>query len=132
MSFVDAKKLKCGDIVHYINGKNKPTTELVIIEVEQDPPGKLFEYPALKVLIDKCIQDNIPYLYIHTKGAANTTSVNGNVRKIWKHEFSTSRFNNYTKLLQSDIPLVICPWTGKLDELHGLIHGLLIQKLQLF
>lgn len=38
-----------------------------ILYVEQEPPGKLFEYPAIKYALKLAIDMNEPVLYLHTK-----------------------------------------------------------------
>ena len=42
-----------------------------VFVVHQAPPGKEFEYPAIKKVLDCAIQLNEPVLYLHTKGAGN-------------------------------------------------------------
>lgn len=96
-----------------------------VTTVEQEPPGKSFEYPALKVLIDKVLKDGKSYLYLHTKGAINDTDVNFKVRQIWKHEFSTIRYNDYINRLMTISPVVVCPWTG-LDRRRTWFNGFMI------
>lgn len=106
-----------------------------VICVEQEPPGVLFEYPAIKKVIDLAIEKNEPVLYIHTKGAANkvvpgyekhdmekkcskmpknTDNSDSQVifRKMWKKEF-TDNIQKYLDAVDTDKPTVSCPYTGK-------------------
>lgn len=103
--------------------------------VEQDPPGVLFEYPAIKKAIELAIEKNEPVLYIHTKGAANkvvpgyrtldmerkcnkmpkgTKCADSQIifRKMWKKEFGENR-QKYIDAVNTDKPTVSCPYTGK-------------------
>lgn len=59
-----------------------------VITVEQNAPGKLLEYPALKLAVETAIEFNEPILYIHTKGAANVNQAQFFVRELWKREFN--------------------------------------------
>ena len=38
-----------------------------VLKIEQDPPGKLVEYPAIKFACQSAIEMNEPVLYLHTK-----------------------------------------------------------------
>src|SRR5574344_529876 len=59
-----------------------------VITVEQNAPGKLLEYPALKLAVETAIEFNEPILYIHTQGAANVNQAQFFVRELWKREFN--------------------------------------------
>jgi len=66
-----------------------------VLCIEQDPPGTMFEYPAIKYALKLSIEMNEPVLYIHTKGAANKkTWYQTGVRNIWKNEFSNETHVN--------------------------------------
>ena len=57
-----------------------------VLCIEQDPPGIMFEYPAIKYALKLSIEMNEPVLYIHTKGAANPNHdfFQPIVRNVWK------------------------------------------------
>ena len=58
MLYTNAVRLKKGDTVYYVNGKNKPTTKHTVVSVEQEKEskdvfvrcedGKLYHHTALK------------------------------------------------------------------------------------
>jgi len=77
--------------------------------VEQDPPGILFEYPAIHYAIKVSIDMNEPVLYVHTKGAANYAWYQTPVRQMWKNEFGTNRINLYLNAVDCDEPAVATP-----------------------
>jgi hypothetical protein len=85
-----------------------------VLCIDQQPPGQLFEYPAIKYTIKLALEFNVPVLYTHTKGAANPTgqeNLQSKIRKIWKHEFTKnidSYFGNYEG--------VRTPFTGSLKK----------------
>lgn len=106
-----------------------------VLCIEQEPPGKLFEYPAIKYAIKTAIEMNEPVLYIHTKGAGNKaapgfikekmTKLCSNfpkeatgedaqqvVRNMWKHEF-TENLQAYLDAVNTKEPTVACPYSGK-------------------
>jgi hypothetical protein len=106
--------------------------------IEQEPPGKLFEYPAIKEAIELSIERNLPVLYIHTKGAGNPVrgtapcpaypvgyraidcmpsnrcneDWQGCVRNMWKHEFTENR-DKYFEAVNVDHSMVACPYHSK-------------------
>lgn len=85
-----------------------------IFYVEQEPPGVLFEYPAIKYAIKLAIEMNEPILYIHTKGAADPFHMwyQTPVKKLWEQEFGTDKvLENYKKVC-CDEPTIICPIAG--------------------
>lgn len=106
-----------------------------VFVVHQTPPGKEFEYPAIKKVLDCAIQLNEPILYVHTKGAGNPIppcykermmapevhypkaakpeDCQRVVRMMWKHEFTGERLKDYLTTVNTDIPTVACPMTGK-------------------
>ena len=52
--------------------------------VEQEMPGKLFEYPALRFAQWLCTEkDCDDVLYVHTKGAGRPSDVQKKIRKMW-------------------------------------------------
>lgn len=87
-----------------------------VLCIEQDPPGTMFEYPAIKYALQLSIDMGEPVLYIHTKGAANkNTWYQKGVRNIWKNEFSNKTHVDEMFNLCENVnkPLVVCPFTGK-------------------
>ena len=83
------------------------------IAVNQEPPGRLFEYPALFIAQQTSISTGKPVLYLHTKGAANPNNVYNQerVRKLWRFEFD-AHYDDYMKLLHRGDRVVACPFTG--------------------
>lgn len=100
--------------------------------IEQEPPGKQAEYPAIKYAIKLAIELNEPILYLHTKGASNQipsitpgrkTFANFMpsgaklkdwqpcVRKMWYHEFGEN-IDKYLETVNENKPIVACPYTG--------------------
>lgn len=106
-----------------------------VFVVHQTPPGNMFEYPAIKYAIDTAITLNEPVLYLHTKGAGNKIPLNYKtammspnvnfpkeakpedcqkiVRLMWKKEFTGDRLKEYEKIVNTNLPTVVCPFTGK-------------------
>ena len=85
-----------------------------IFYVEQDPPGVLFEYPAILCTLKMAIDMNEPVLYIHTKGAADPYKMwyQKPVKKLWQQEFGTDKVIETYKKVCIDEPTVICPIAG--------------------
>lgn len=84
-------------------------TEYNVFCVDQNPPGNLFEYPAIKYAIKLSIDMNEPVLYLHTKGAAHDTDLNKKVRKIWFNEFIKNKNSYFNNDINNEI---ITPFTG--------------------
>lgn len=84
-----------------------------VILCEQEPPGILFEWPALFCAQDISIRYNIPVLYLHTKGAANPNQRYSqvNVRTLWADEFGQKR-DDYMRAVNTDTPTIACPIIG--------------------
>lgn len=105
-----------------------------VLCIEQEPPGKEFEYPGIKTTLKLSVEMNEPVLYLHTKGAGNiipknykTTMMNPDiifpkeaqpedcqriVRLMWKKEFSGERIKDYLKKIDTAEPYIICPYAG--------------------
>ena len=79
--------------------------------VEQEAPGALYEYPAIKMAADLAVDLNEPVLYLHTKGAAMPNNAQPVVRDFWKHEF-TEKTDQYFNAVNSDKALVSAPIVG--------------------
>ena len=89
-----------------------------IFYVEQDPPGTLFEYPAILFALKLATDVNKPVLYIHTKGAADPHHMwyQTPVKKLWEREFGTDKVvSTYTRAC-TDTPTVICPIAGSAKQ----------------
>lgn len=106
-----------------------------VFTVHQNPPGTLFEYPAIKTVIQTAITMDEPVLYLHTKGAGNPIPKDYQhrmmhrtinfpatakpedcqkiVRNMWKHEFTGERLKLYLEKVNTSEPIVCCPYTGK-------------------
>jgi len=69
------------------------TKKYDVICVNQEYPGTLYEWPAMLFAKKYSMDNNVPVLYIHTKGAFNSKNVyeQAKVRKLWENEF----INNY-------------------------------------
>ena len=85
-----------------------------ILYIEQEPPGVLFEYPAIKYALKLAIEMNEPVLYIHTKGAADPlhTWYQIPVKKLWEQEFGTAKVEESYKKVCVNEPTIICPIAG--------------------
>lgn len=85
-----------------------------ILYIEQEPPGVLFEYPAIKYALKLAIEMNEPVLYIHTKGAADPlhTWYQTPVKKLWEQEFGTAKVEESYKKVCVNEPTIICPIAG--------------------
>ena len=70
-----------------------------ILYIEQEPPGKLYEYPAIKYALKLAIEMDEPVLYIHTKGASDPHHMwyQTPVKKLWEHEFGTKKVEDSYK-----------------------------------
>lgn len=84
------------------------------IVVNQEAPGKLFEYPALKMAKFVSMKYNKPVLYLHTKGAAHSKNVYDQTkcRQVWRDEF-INHYDEYLSHIKNNKPQVLCPFTGR-------------------
>lgn len=78
--------------------------------VEQEAPGVLYEYPAIKMAADLAVDLNEPVLYLHTKGAAMPNQAQPMVRAFWQHEFTVNS-EKYFETVDDCKPLVSAPYT---------------------
>lgn len=78
--------------------------------VEQEAPGTLYEYPAIKMAADLAVDLNEPVLYLHTKGAAMPNQAQPMVRAFWQHEFTVNS-EKYFEMVDDCKPLVSAPYT---------------------
>lgn len=95
-----------------------------VLCIEQDPPGKLFEYPAIYYTLKLAVDMNEPVLYLHTKGAANEAWYQVPVRNMWKNEFGTSNINEYLNFVNTNEPAVATPISG--DKGMTVFNGFII------
>ena len=79
--------------------------------VYQDPPGNLYEYPAMKWAKDVAKLFNKSVMYIHTKGAVYDRIETVWVRNNWKDFY----LNNYEWIMKNldKQNTVCCLFTGK-------------------
>lgn len=80
--------------------------------VEQEAPGVLYEYPAIKMAADLAVDLDEPVLYLHTKGAAMPNQAQPMVRAFWQHEFTVNS-EKYFEMVNENKPLVSAPYTMK-------------------
>lgn len=78
-----------------------------VITVEQDPPGELFEHPAIATAASLSVALNQPVLYLHTKGAATVSQVQQVVRKMWQNEFAEPY--QYFAIATGPRPTIVAP-----------------------
>ena len=83
-----------------------------VICVEQEAPGELFEYPAIKMACDISENTYQPVLYIHTKGAGNPRVQQDWVRNFWKEEF-VDHIDLYFDKANTLSPTIVAPLVGK-------------------
>ena len=90
------------------------TEKYSVTIVNQEAPGKLFEFPALKYAKELSIAKNKPVLYIHTKGAGNSQNLYNQLkcRAVWKNEFSDN-YDWYLNKVNTNNATVCCPFTHK-------------------
>lgn len=89
-----------------------------ILYIEQEPPGKLYEYPAIKYALKLAIEMDEPVLYIHTKGASDPHHMwyQTPVKKLWEQEFGTKKVEDSYKKVCCAEPTIICPIAGTHNE----------------
>ena len=80
--------------------------------VEQEAPGTLYEYPAIKMAAELSVELNEPILYLHTKGAAMPNQAQPMVRAFWQHEFTVNS-EKYFEIVTGDRAKVSAPYTLK-------------------
>ena len=85
-----------------------------VITVEQEAPGELYEYPAIRMAASIAAETYESVLYLHTKGAGNTNQLQPLVRQFWKHEF-VDKINDYFAPCDKnrDFAVVSAPIVGK-------------------
>ena len=88
-----------------------------IVAVNQEYPGKMFEFPGLAMAQTASITLHKPVLYLHTKGAFNTNTIYSqeNVRKLWKREF-IDNYDYYFGKVSGSGAAVACPFTGSFNR----------------
>lgn len=87
--------------------------EYDVITVEQELPGKLYEYPAINYAVNLAKETKELCLYVHTKGAANNGSIQEKIRNMWKQEFVENKNYYLNKFSQhKNDAVIICPFTG--------------------
>ena len=79
--------------------------------------GRMFEYHALRYAQELAIREDIPVLYLHTKGACNKPERSALIRKMWRQEFGYDQARYFAQALHTEKPLVLCPFIGP-DRIH--------------
>lgn len=89
------------------------TEKYDVICVNQEYPGTLYEWPAMLFAKKYSIENNIPVLYLHTKGAFNTKNVyeQDKVRALWKDEF-INNYDWYEKTVLENPNAVVAPFVA--------------------
>lgn len=90
------------------------TPEYDVYCVYQNSPGVLYEYPAIRFaqyLLNKTESNYC--LYLHTKGAANSNTMQIKVRNYWKQEFSGENKTKYIDVVKNNDSVVSCPFEGE-------------------
>lgn len=87
-----------------------------VICVEQEAPGELFEYPAIKMACDISENTYQPVLYIHTKGAGNPRPQQAWLRTFWKGEFA-DHIDLYFDKVNTLSPTVAAPFVSKTNKI---------------
>ncbi len=89
-----------------------------ILYIEQEPPGNMYEYPAIKYALKMALELDEPVLYIHTKGAADPYKMwyQSSAKKMWEQEFGTEKVIQNFKLVNTKIPTIACPVIGPNNE----------------
>lgn len=102
-----------------------------IIAVNQEPPGKFYEFPALSFAQIVSIKSDKPVLYVHTKGAGHSQNVynQAKCRKMWYDEF-INHYDEYINYLTVHSDEVMCPFTGstKYTWINGFMAGVTAWK----
>lgn len=81
-----------------------------VITVDQELPGRLYEYPAMQLAFDLSAKTTQPVLYLHTKGAANNHPVQGHIRQMWKNELGNrEKLQKYLDLVNTPGPKLATP-----------------------
>lgn len=98
-----------------------------VVCVEQNPPGSMFEFPALKTAAAISVARNEPVLYLHTKGASNPVVYRHQVmvRRLWAQEFTANR-NAYFDAVKTEEPTIACPYSG--DKRQTWWNGMVINN----
>ena len=84
-----------------------------VICVEQDPPGTMFEFPAIKTAAAISVARQQSVLYLHTKGASNPVMYRHQVmiRKLWADQFTNNK-DAYFSTVNVEEPMIACPYIG--------------------
>lgn len=92
--------------------------------VNQAYPGVLYEWPALAFAQDYAIKYNVPVLYVHTKGAFNSSNVYNQTkcRKLWKQEFHDN-YNFYHNGVCGKNNIVAGPFIADPCDGHTWLNG---------
>ena len=103
----------------------EPKYEVFVIE--QEVPGKLYEWPALKFAADLSENSMEPVLYLHTKGAGNPREQQRWVRNFWRDEF-VGHIEQYFEAVDVLNPTVVAPIASKKNRICW-FNGFVINPL---
>lgn len=85
-----------------------------VMTVEQEAPGELFEYPAIKMAACLAAESYEPVLYVHTKGAFYQNPTQPHVREYWRQEFVEKAEQYFAPCEKNkDDPVVTAPVVAK-------------------
>ena len=76
-------------------------------EVEHD--GSQFELPALQMAQTLSLKNDVPVLYVHTRGAVNVYPTTRPTHNCWRDQFGR-QWRKYFALAKTDTPRVLCPF----------------------
>ena len=98
-----------------------------VICVEQDPPGTMFEFPAIKAAAAISVARKQPILYLHTKGASNPVVYRHQVmvRRLWSDQFTRNK-DAYFSAVDVEEPTIACPYVG--DKKQTWWNGMIINS----
>lgn len=84
-----------------------------VTTVEVDPPNDVeFEYPFLKKACEVSIDNTVPVLYLHTKGAACNNQTQPLVRALWCHEFGKLKDLYFDTVVKFREAAAMAPFTS--------------------
>jgi hypothetical protein len=98
-----------------------------VFVIEQEVPGKLYEWPALKFAADLSENSMEPVLYLHTKGAGNPREQQRWVRNFWRDEF-VGHIDQYFEAVDVLNPTVVAPIVSKKNRICW-FNGFVINPL---
>lgn len=100
------------------------TNKYDCICINQEYPGRLYEWPALAFAQEYATMYNTPVLYLHTKGAFNSSNVykQAKCRQLWKEEFN-DHYVFYHKAICSRKNVIAGPFIADPCDGHTWLNG---------